>query len=254
MKLPIMTASRPGCCIESLRDEHGLIEVYESVDAIRLHFGDAVTQSQLFKFAPDVLALSYYRALACSLALIPEPARITLLGLGGGVLARYILSQTSAQLTVVELREALLPIAERHFGVPLASSRVKRLVGDAREKINNVEAGQDIILMDLFDPQGMVMFETEFYAAIRDRLSPQGVFAANLWRTRLAAFAQQCANISKSFPERPLALHLPDRDNSVLIFGHENLRGQRYAQAERQRRELPTFIRAPVDEMWPLIR
>ncbi|MFP4155957.1 MAG: hypothetical protein ACLFQH_00520 [Halothiobacillaceae bacterium] len=249
-----MTAKRPGRCIERLRDEHGLLEVYETVDARRLYFGNHVAQTELFRFAPDLLSFSYYRAMACAFAFVPQPAQVALLGLGGGALARLVLGHTSARLTAMELRPAVVDLAERHFGVPVGHPGLSLLIGDVRERVIDLAPGQDIVLVDLFDADGMVALDEAFFAALRQRLVADGVMAVNLWRTRLTEFGQQCSAISRSFSHAPLAIHLPDRDNTVLIFGPKDLRRARFEAAGQSLRELPEFIRAPVEEMWPMIR
>ncbi|MGC9458011.1 MAG: hypothetical protein ACP5DC_10880 [Halothiobacillaceae bacterium] len=249
-----MTAKRPGRCIERLRDEHGLLEVYETVDARRLYFGNQIAQTELFRFAPDLLSFSYYRAMACALAFVPRPEQAALLGLGGGALARLLLGHTPARLHAIELRPAVVALAERHFGLPVDDPRLSVLIGDVRDRVEQLPGGQQLVFVDLFDAEGMVLLDEPLFAALRERLVDDGVMAVNLWRTRLTDFGRQCSAISRSFPHAPLAVHLPDRDNTVLIFGPEDLRRTRFEQAASRLADLPEFIRAPVQEMWPMIR
>jgi len=249
-----MTTNRPGDCIEHIYDEFGLIEVYESIEALRLYFGNDIAQSEWLKYDPDWPSFTYYRALLAALAFKPDPANITVMGLGGGVLARFLLEHTNAKITVMELRPTLVELARTHFRVDTNHPRLRIILGDAQETITQLPPQQDVVMMDVFDQDGMVEFSAGFFSRLGDRLADDGILAANLWRTQLQAFAEQCERITATFEQTPLAAHLPERDNSVLLFSKQRLRDEHQQKAAAGLRELPDALRRAIEDVWPMLR
>ena len=63
-----------------LREEHG---------ELWLHFEDGNVQSRMLQAEPARLVLEYTRLMMGFLLFAPAPARIAMIGLGGGLLAKY---------------------------------------------------------------------------------------------------------------------------------------------------------------------
>jgi spermidine synthase len=66
------------------------IHFSEAAGLRHLHVGGSAIQSAMRLDAPDDLALAYTRAMMAGLLFQPEPRDVTLIGLGGGSLAKYI--------------------------------------------------------------------------------------------------------------------------------------------------------------------
>ena len=89
---------------------------------------------------------------------IPAVPQICLLGLGTGALAwTYHHLMPHAQLSAIELRPAVIEVAQSTFGLsPLSTSKLKLITGDALEQISTLPASsQTIIAVDLFTSENM---------------------------------------------------------------------------------------------------
>jgi len=216
-------------------DEFGPVEVVETADSRRLHFGNEVEQSRTFLFARDALGFGYFRAMASALLFQPSPRRILLLGLGGGALARWLLDRLPrTRIDAVELRPLVRDVAHRYFGLP----RTRRLnvhIGDAARYARGLGASEyDLILVDVFDHEGMVesTAQWEFLDDCRRGLTENGVLGMNIWREDLLAFREVSDQFEVAFSER--ALYLPMKETANTIgFGFAGQLPDRHALAER---------------------
>ncbi len=117
-----------------------------------------------------------------------DPKRALVMGGGDGCVARELLKHRSIQqIVVAELdpqmvascREQLPDVNARSFDDP----RVRVEIGDALAFLQNSTALFDIIVMDLTDPDdadSALLYSTDAYALIRDRLSPDGVLSLHI--------------------------------------------------------------------------
>lgn len=203
----------------SAHDAWGLIEVIESEGEIALHFGNHTAQSGWYPKRPTELAFGYYRALFMGLVLHPQPRQLNLYGLGGGVLARYLLEYTDMRVHTHDLRPALAPIARTYFGLDLEHPRLHLQFGDicASDELENMPMA-DVIWMDVFDEQGMVPIPTRSLAQLARQLGERGVLCINIWRNDLKSVGDLTRALARFFDPDPLVLRVPDRYNAVLCY------------------------------------
>jgi len=112
----------------------------------------------------------------------PAPARIAMIGLGGGSLARYCASKLpDADFTAVEVSAAVIALRDR-FGVPPDGPRFRVLCEDGAEFVRRPGPPLDVLLVDGFDREGQPerLSTAAFYDACRDRLTAGGVLVVNL--------------------------------------------------------------------------
>ena len=146
----------------------------------------------------------------------PQPREVLLLGGGVAGLAAEILRTPSLQrLDYVELDPALIVLARRHLPAaawePLHDPRLKLVIGDARRFLRQGQSRYDVIIMALPEPGNALLnrfYTREFFAAVRDRLKPAGVFSfgltgseTSLSPSRRSFLGLTAATLQAVFPE-----------------------------------------------------
>lgn len=189
-------------------DEWGVVEVVEGHLGRGMHFGSASLQGRINRDLPWLPVAEY--AISMSLAAaFPAPIsrtqnksvlpissvpQICLLGLGTGSLTwTYHHLMPKAQLTVIELRPAVIEVAQTLFGLEQLSSQLKLIQGDALEKLSLVPtASQTLVAIDLFTANNMAdcLLEPKFWRELARILHPLGVLCINTWGSRPEACAK----------------------------------------------------------------
>jgi spermidine synthase len=123
---------------------------------------------------------NYSDALLLSLAFPRRPESLVAIGLGAGMI-QAILSARAPEIavTTLEIDPEVVAVARRFGVAPGAGSRI--LVGDGRRELLREISGTDVILVDAYFADGVPfhLLTKEFFTLARDRLSPDGVLAAN---------------------------------------------------------------------------
>ena len=144
-------------------------------------------QSCVDRQRPRRLVLSYTRMLLGTLLLVPDPATVLVVGLGGGVLpVAFTELLPDARIDVVEMDPAVVEVAKRFFAFrPAANTRV--VVSDARvftRRAQGLPRRYDLIVLDAFGgdyiPEHLMTLE--YFREIGALLTPSGVVAANTFR------------------------------------------------------------------------
>jgi spermidine synthase len=159
----------------------GTPKVLETQHALSLHFDALATQSFMSRKDPDKLVLGYTRTMMGFLLLHPTPARISMIGLGGGSLAKYCYRHLpNTRIVAVEINPAVIALREQ-FQIPSDDERLEVVCADGAEYVANQNGQPDVILVDGFLADGMpVQLGTaDFYAACHARLTDTGVLVAN---------------------------------------------------------------------------
>ncbi|WP_390622828.1 Polyamine aminopropyltransferase [Ralstonia syzygii] len=159
----------------------GTPQVLETQHALSLHFDALATQSLMSRKNPDQLVLGYTRAMMGFLLWHPTPARISMIGLGGGSLAKYCYRHLpNTKIAVIEINPAVIALRDR-FQIPPDDERLEVVCADGADYVANQDARPDVILVDGFLADGMpVQLGTaDFYAACHARLAETGVLVAN---------------------------------------------------------------------------
>lgn len=208
--------------VHHARDELGSIQVIDTHGVRSLHFGTKPRQSALALAEPDRIELVYLRAMLTTLVFNPAPRRALILGLGGGSLARFLLSHfPGIRIDAVELRSLVAEIATTYFGLP-RSPRLAVHIGDCAAHLKlavHEPQRYDHIYLDAFDHAGLAASAAEPFVieAAARLLSDTGVFAMNLWGNQNEAFRQVSAVIDSCFSGRGWQLRVPGRGN-VIAF------------------------------------
>jgi len=236
--------------LERQVDEHGPLEVFEQGGEIALHFGNQTAQSAWRPTMPDRLCFAYYRGLTLPLALHAAPRRIGLLGLGGGVMAKFLLEHTESSIHAVDLRPALGPLAGRHFGLDLAHPRLDLRFADVCGPDWQPPNDLDIALIDLFDQDGMIRLPDETVERLATAIAPGGLVAVNLWRSSMPAVVEAHRQLAGHFHPDALVAHVPDRLNTVMIYRREAWRPDDLEAGLTRVTAAPRPLRRPQGEAW----
>uniref|UniRef100_UPI003F498FE0 fused MFS/spermidine synthase n=1 Tax=Cupriavidus yeoncheonensis TaxID=1462994 RepID=UPI003F498FE0 len=159
----------------------GMPQVLETRHALSLHFDALATQSLMSRKDPDKLVLGYTRTMMGFLLLHPTPARISMIGLGGGSLAKYCYRYlANTKVVAIEINPDVIALREQ-FQIPPDDERLEVVCADGAEYVANQNARPDVILVDGFLADGMPiqLGTADFYAACHARLADTGVLVAN---------------------------------------------------------------------------
>jgi spermidine synthase len=188
---------RPGKTITAA----STVQISES-DGIRsLHLGSETVQSSMRISAPNELVLHYTRAMMCFLLFGACPARIAMLGLGGGSLAKFVYHHLPACRTVVVENSAPVIVAARqYFHVPKDDARFRVIEADGAVWVQENPRSSDVLMVDGYDGRRKVeeFCTPDFYRAAAKAVSPRGMLVVNLWSND-SRFDSLVQNIEAAF-------------------------------------------------------
>jgi len=132
---------------------------------------------------PGDLALIYTRLLLAPLMWNPHPSRILMIGLGGGVLPRFLSEvYPDIEIDVVEMDARVTELARRYFDFK-ESPRLRVFEDDGRAFVKQRSQKYDMVFLDAFKG-GSVPYHLktiEFYREIAQSLNEEGVLVTNLY-------------------------------------------------------------------------
>ncbi len=210
-----------GLLIHQEQDEQGLIEIVEKNGVRALHFGSSSQQSSLSLTKHNELHARYARAMMAWMLFKERPENVLMIGLGGGVIAKYMLYHfDNCQMKVIEFRQAMLKVARRFFGLPLHRN-LKVKIADGADYINQqtTPAQHDLIFIDAFDAEGMseIVQGLDFFKRCKELLSADGILVINLWGSQNENFKQLVNEIGITFEWRVLFLPVRKRGNIIAL-------------------------------------
>ena len=182
-----------------------------------LQFAGGVAQSRMRTFRPGHLLIDYTRTMMASLLFRPQPARIGMIGLGGGSQAKFChrhLPQT--RLEVAENNPQVLAL-RRRFRVPADGPRLQVLLADGARFVRERPGCFDILLVDGYDESGIpaALSSQAFYDDCRDALVPGGVLAGNLYATDVRDHLRK---LERSFGRGHVWLLEEPRQSNGVVF------------------------------------
>ena len=215
--------------------------VREELASKSLYFSLEDVQSRMQLQRPDALDLAYTRTMMGFLLFAPAPARILMVGLGGGSLAKFCFRHLPhTAIDVVEVNPHVIALRDE-FRVPPDGPRFHVIEADGATFMETTAHRYDVVLLDAFGPQGLpaALGRQRFYDDCADTLLPGGVLVANLHSA--AADCAACAGrIGRSFEGQALVVEdrRPRQQHRLRAQGRgPELRGGRaWRAAGRDRR------------------
>lgn len=181
-----LRAEIEGQLIAQVRDDWGWLHVVDHGDCRYLYFGAPYEQTCIRKDKPHQLVHAYARAMMLGLAL-GDPQDVLMLGLGGGSLLHALRKACpAANVTVVELRQAVADIAQDHFQIELSADSL--IIADAKQQLRQFSAAScDLLFADLFYDNRMHPWQEQhkFFQQAKTVLRPDGWLVINFDAPRL---------------------------------------------------------------------
>ena len=201
-------------------DAHASFEVYEDEHYRWLQNRDGTLHSLMDRRAPERLVLPYTNAMMAGLLFVEDARSVLMLGLGGASQARFLRHHfPDVRITAWESDAQVIDMARRHFGLDDANGSILIVNQDVRAGIAGAGPAADLVLLDLFDADGLPAWlrEPDVYALCRRQLAPDGVLAANLWVDGDDEFLGVMDGIQAVFESRTLVLCVPGYRNLVVL-------------------------------------
>ncbi|NBT72259.1 MAG: hypothetical protein EBT36_12960 [Betaproteobacteria bacterium] len=167
-----------------------------------------------------------------SLALVPKPQRILVMGLGGGSLPMFLRSYLpQAQIDAAEIDPAVIEVAKRFLNFK-EDEKMRAHAHDGRSFIELARQPYDIIILDAYasDVVPKHLTTTEFLHAVKRALSTGGVVVANLWGPAL----------------NPLYAEVPEFENK-MIFACPRKIDLQLASFRERARNVTAVLELPFD-------
>lgn len=174
-----------GNIVHFARDDLGGILVIDYRKHRVMTFDSVFEQSKIARRRPHLPVHEYSRAMLLPVA-FSQPAHVSILGLGGGVIANALLHLLpECQVHAVELRQAVVDVAREYFDLA-DSPRLKVTIEDARNVLAGLPAGHTgLILADMYSAERMspIQVQREFIRQCSRVLTDSGWIALNYHRT-----------------------------------------------------------------------
>jgi spermidine synthase len=202
----------------SLATRGGKPFLHEYRGELSLHFEPQTIQSRMQRHAPDELVLGYTRAMMSFLLFHPAPARIAMIGLGGGSMAKYCLRYLPAvDFTAIEISPEVIALRSQ-FAIPADSRRFRVLCGDGADYVKDPANRMDALIVDGFDARGQPpqLCSQDFYDQCHGRLSETGVLVTNLWAADVE-YGSCISRLRRSFHDQVVSVSSEDPENRIVF-------------------------------------
>ena len=157
------------------------IRVEETRERRYLYF-DGTLQSSMDRRDPTSLELLYSRFTSLGLVFRPDAARVLIIGLGGGSMAKkYHREFPELEIDSIEIDPDVTEVARTFFHFQ-EDARQRVHEGDGRAFLARTEDRFDLILLDAYYADNMPfhLVTREFFDTAREKLTPDGVLVINL--------------------------------------------------------------------------
>jgi len=165
--------------VSRLQSHHQRIVLTRRRDDLRLFLDGQLQFSSLDEYR-------YHEALVHPvMAWHGRPVRVLLLGAGDGLALREVLRWPAVrQVDVLELDPAVVrlareqPFLRRLNGASLEDGRVRLVIGDAFQRVRQLQGTYDVIIADFPDPATPALarlYSVTFYGRLLRRLAPDGM-------------------------------------------------------------------------------
>jgi spermidine synthase len=192
--------------------------VHESLSAKALHFDYGEIQSRMRLQDPSALDLEYTRTMMGFLMFQPDPARIAMIGLGGGSLPKFCHRYLPrADIRVVEINPHVIALRDE-FHVPRDDTRFRIVHGDGAYFVRRPPSRFDVLLVDGFDIDGLParLSSQRFYDDCLEALLPGGILVANLHHDH-PEYEVQVDRIGRSFDGSVLVVDNGEPQNCIVF-------------------------------------
>jgi spermidine synthase len=189
--------------------------IYDEEGTVTLCFKMGSVQSQMREDAPHDLQLTYTRTMMTFLQFNPSPQYITMIGLGGGSMAKWCHRHLPhADITIVEINPLVIALRDR-FYIPEDDHRFRVLCENGADYLPRAPGKTDVLIVDGYDINGLPpeLCSQTFYDDCYRALSSCGLMVVNLcdWDDQV-----DITRIGKSFGDE-IFIVTPEDGNAVVF-------------------------------------
>lgn len=190
-----------------------------------MSFGRYATlrQTCIYLAKPDEMVLDYSKMALSALYLNPNPRRILIIGMGGGVLPKALQTMyPKLQLDVVEIDPAVIKVAKQYFYYqPSAGTRL--FAQDGRYFVKKAlmrNATYDHIILDAFDENYIPehLLTVEFLRETKRLLTPNGVISSNTF-----SGSRLYDSESATYQAALGSFYMLRKENRVILYKNQSL-------------------------------
>ncbi len=212
-----------------LKTRYAELKITQSAKQLELHTDSNALHSVINLQAPQKLALKNLEYLVGILLFLPEPAKILLLGTGGGSLVHFLrFHYPNSHLTALDLDAELLEFMHQKMRLPKGDQFLSYVIDDADHYLHHCTQHFDLILVDIFtgtqSPEWLL--ELQSMQRLFSLLSDQGAVSYNLLIDSEHALRLFYRRLRHAFNGLTLGLPVEGFDNTIAY-------GLRYQTAER---------------------
>jgi spermidine synthase len=204
-----------------------------------LRFGEGdIRQSVVKPGEPEHLELPYARAMPLGLALVDEPKRILIVGLGGGTIPMFLHKYyPRTTIDVVDIDPEVVDAACKFFGFR-ADATLHVRAEDGRKFIERCREPYDAIFLDAFGAEDIpyVLTTREFLQAVRRALAPKGVVLSNIFTADLNRLYDSMLRTYLDVFEELYVAAVPHTGNTILVALPQRQRVARGEFVQRAKR------------------
>lgn len=144
----------------------------------RFYLNDYLVQNTYDPVAKQSTSLFTYMLHGLPRAYVTNIQEVLCIGMGVGI-APMQFAREDVQVDVVEINEAVVPVAEKWFD--LDPKMLNITIGDGRQFLNDCVKKYDVVALDAFlgDSSPSHLMTREAFAAMRSVLKPEGVLVIN---------------------------------------------------------------------------
>ncbi|MHB9140012.1 MAG: spermidine synthase, partial [Victivallaceae bacterium] len=174
--------------------------------------------------SPDELLSNYCKYTTLFMQGIDQyPRKVLFIGLGAGVMPRFVRKRFPATaIDVIEIDAEIPGVAEQYFGFR-KDAGINVTVGDGRDFINRNKEKYDIIFIDAYNA-GNIPFQLtteEFFRKVRESLTPGGIMTANVANLGKPNFiSSELKTVQSVFPD--LAVFVCPEQSNYMLFAPAN--------------------------------
>jgi spermidine synthase len=168
---------------------------------------------------PTYLGFQYTKVAFVGLALVPEPRRILIVGLGGGTMPMFLHHYyPSAAIDVVDIDPDVVNVAREYFGFR-EDANLHVHVGDGRKFVESVREPYDMVFLDAFGTRNVPPHLTtlEFMRAVRHSVSAGGVVVGNIWGRQVNSLYDSMVRTYQEAFDDLYVVEVPGTTNKIVL-------------------------------------
>jgi len=212
-----------GCVLANYISGQTELRVFENKLFRWLCFDDEqAIQSCMLLAEPAKLILPYQQFMMMWQLLQGEntPKTVSLLGIGGGDIIRYLqVAFPLMKIVAVDNEPQIARIASEHFLIRPDQKQLTLQIEDAKEFIKKPQQ-HDLLLIDIVENNKLPGFlaEAAFWKNCKESLNENGIMIVNIIPESAEHLLNTLKMLKKVFGFLPLCLEVPEHKNIVLLM------------------------------------